>query len=253
MKELICRTAKEAGKILIEHFHHIKRIEIKKDAGIVTEVDLLSEEFIKKCLLEGLPGSALLSEECGEIPTSSDYKWIVDPLDGTSNYAHGFPWFCVTIGLEKKGEIIAGSIYNPVLDELFYAEKGKGATLNGKKINVSVTNRIEKSLIATGFFYQTGEELKESVKRFEKVQQVALGVRRAGSAALDLAYTACGRFDSFWEKGLRPWDKAAGELIVKEAGGIITDFKGGKFSLYSDETLATNGRLHEAMKDLLKI
>jgi len=189
----------------------------------------------------------------GEHLKDSDDKWIIDPLDGTSNYAHGFPWFCVSIALEQKGEITAGAIYHPVLDEMFYAEKRKGATLNGKTIRVSNVTEIKRSLLATGFFYQTGSELKESVKRFEKVQQVALGVRRPGSAALDMAYTACGRFDSFWEKGLQPWDKAAGEIIFREAHGKLTNFTGGPFSIYSNETLATNGHFHNAMIELLKI
>jgi myo-inositol-1(or 4)-monophosphatase len=253
IKKTICETTLEAGKILFDNFNKIQCIEIKEGAGIVTEVDIMSEELISKRLLQALPGCSLLTEEAGEKITDSEYKWVVDPLDGTSNYAHGFPWFCVTIGLEKNGEIIAGSIYHPIMKELFYAEKGKGASLNDKPIHVSSTTNIKKSLIATGFFYDTGEQLKESVKRFEKVQQVALGVRRAGSASLDMAYTACGRFDCFWEKGLRPWDKAAGEIIFREAGGTITNFSGSKFSIYDDETLASNGHLHDQMIELLKI
>ena len=254
MKDLICATALEAGKIIMAGYTRIKCIEVKEGLGIVTDVDLKSEEFIIDRLTKGLPESSVLSEERGEQNKSgSPYKWIIDPLDGTSNFAHGFPWFCVSIALEKEGEVIAGAIYHPIMKDMFFAEKDKGAFLNDNPIEVSKTTGIKKSLIATGFFYQTGEELSESVKRFEKVQQVALGVRRAGSAALDLAYAACGRFDAFWEKGLCPWDKAAGEIIFREAKGTITDFGGNAFSIYGNETLATNGLLHESMIELLKI
>lgn len=253
IKDLICKTAKEAGYLLLEHLNKVKNIDEKEGLGIVTEVDILSEELIYKRLSKGLPDSTFLSEEMGEKNSGKDYKWIVDPLDGTSNYAHGFPWFCVSIALERKKEIIAGAIYHPYLDEFFYAEKGKGAHLNAKKISVSKNSDMKMALLATGFYYSRGAELKESIKRFEKVQQVVLGVRRPGSAALDMAYAACGRFDGFWEKGLLPWDKAAGEIIFKEAGGTLTDYKGGRFSIYNDETLATNGKIHEEMIDLLKI
>jgi len=253
LKEIICTVAKDAGKLLVDKFDNVKSIGEKKGAGIVTEADLMSEELITKALTKEMPETSILSEEMGEKNIGRDDKWIIDPLDGTSNYAHGFPWYCVSIALEQKGLVTAGGIYHPVLDEMFYAEKGKGAFLNNKRIRVSHVTNIKRSLLATGFFYHTGDELAESVKRFEKVQQVALGVRRPGSAALDMAYTACGRFDSFWERGLCPWDKAAGEIIFKEAGGTLTNFTGGKFSIYSDETLATNGHLHNAMIELLKI
>lgn len=253
MKDLICNTAREAGALIMEGFSKMKCIEVKEGLGIVTDTDLKSEELIINKLSKGLPGSSILAEEKGEQKSaSSEFKWIIDPLDGTSNYAHGFPWFCVSIALEKAGEVIAGAIYHPVLDEMFYAEKSEGATLNDNRIQVSNTTVIDKSLIATGFFYHTGQELTESVKRFEKVQQVALGVRRPGSAALDMAYTACGRFDAFWEKGLCPWDKAAGDIILREAGSKLSDFSGGLFSIYGNETLASNGNLHEAMIELLR-
>ena len=180
-------------------------------------------------------------------------RWLIDPLDGTSNFAHGFPWFCVSIALEIRGEVKYGVIYQPVLDELFYCEKGKGAFLNSAPIKVSKMAKIADSLIATGFSYLRDEVLRRDVKRFLQVQQVALGVRRAGSAALDFANVACGRFAGFYEYGLSPWDVAAGFLLVKEAGGKLSNYEGAEASIYGKYVVASNGLVHDELLGTIKV
>ncbi|HET6369571.1 MAG TPA: inositol monophosphatase family protein, partial [Nitrospiria bacterium] len=178
---------------------------------------------------------------------NSPYRWIIDPLDGTTNYAHGFPCFCVSIGLEHEGNVLLGVVYDPIRSELFYAERGKGATLNGRRIRVSSTFSLSRSLLVTGFAYDIRISQENNIDHFTRFSMRSQGVRRTGSAALDLCYVASGRFDGFWEMKLHPWDVAAGSLIVKEAGGEISTFSGDPFYIDSKEILATNGKIHREM------
>jgi myo-inositol-1(or 4)-monophosphatase len=244
--------AKKAGKLQMERLESEHTIELKGSINLVTEVDKASEKLIIDGIKEKFPDHNILAEESGTTKTESDFWWIIDPLDGTTNYAHQFPFFCVSIGLEKAGELIAGVIYDPNRDELFAAERGKGATLNGKPIHVSKATTLKESLLATGFAYNIheGEQL-DNMDNFEAFVKTARAVRRPGAAALDLAYVACGRMDGFWELFLNPWDVAAGALIIQEAGGKVTSFDGSKFNVRGDETLASNGLIHEEMMKVL--
>jgi len=251
--DFIKKLALDAGRIILEGYGKNLKIEVKKNAGWVTEIDKRSENFIVESILKEFPESTILSEECGEMRGSKKMKWIIDPLDGTSNYAHGFPWFCVSIGLEVEGKMKAGAIYQPFVNELYYAEKGKGAFLNDELIRVSDTSELSASLVATGFSYLKDEPLKREMKRFMQVQQVALGVRRAGSAALDLACVACGRFSGFWECGLNPWDVAAGFLLISEAGGKTTCYEGKPTSLYDSNFVVSNGLIHVELVNTIRV
>lgn len=252
MKKFITHTILEAGKILMKSYHNIERIDIKKDAGYVTEADTRAEEFIIESISKEFPDHSILAEESGTREKDSPYKWIIDPLDGTTNFVHGLPFFCVSIACEHKGEIIIGAVYNPVINELFFAEQNKGAYLNGKSIRISNTPILSSSLLATGFYYYKGKRLTEAINKFSVLKQKCTGVRRYGSAAIDLSYTACGRFDGYWERDLSPWDVAAGYLIVKEAGGIISNYNGKECTVYDKEIMASNGLIHDYMVDILK-
>jgi myo-inositol-1(or 4)-monophosphatase len=253
MEYFIKKIIKEAGKIVLEGHGNIKDIEVKDKAGLVTDVDKRSEEFLINSILEKYPQSSILAEESGEKQKKGKFKWIIDPIDGTSNFAHGFPWFCISIGVEIDGELAFGAIYNPLLDELFFAEKRKSAFLNDKQIKVSQVLKLEDSLVATGFSYLKGKPLENEMKRFSQVEQIALGVRRAGSAALDFAQVACGRFSGFWEHGLSPWDVAAGFLIVEEAGGRFTNYMGQAVSIYDKDFVVSNGKIHAELIETIKI
>jgi len=187
-----------------------------------------------------------------KLPQNPPYRWIIDPLDGTVNFAHGFPMFCVSIAFEAEGKLLYGVVYEPLRDELFEAQKGEGALVNGQPIRVSRTDRLERALVATGFPYDIRERLPETTARLARVLGVVQGVRRAGSAALDMCYVACGRLDGFFEENLKPWDTAAGLLIITEAGGCITTFGGGEYDLYSPNILASNGILHGKLMHCLK-
>lgn len=244
-------TAKAAGALLKENVGKIKKIEFKGAVDIVTEVDRASEELIMARIKKTFPGHGILTEESPELKQDSPYKWVIDPLDGTTNYSHGFPFFCVSIGFEEAGEVTLGVVYDPMLDELFVAQKGKGASLNGDKISVSKIEELGRGLLATGFPYDLRVSKANNLDHFSAFAVKAQAIRRAGSAALDLCYLASGRFDGYWEMKLRPWDTAAGVLMVKEAGGSVTDFSGGPFSIYGPECLATNGLLHEEMARIL--
>ncbi len=246
-------TASEAGKILMAKSSKRNRIVHKGRVDLVTDADLAAEKFIIKAIRQQFPKHSLFAEEGSSFDNESDFKWIIDPLDGTTNYAHNFPFYCVSIGLEYKGDMVAGTIYDPERNEMFYASKGYGAFLNGRKIHVSGENQLEKSLLATGFPYDIGTSREDNLKYFRRFAKMARGVRRAGSAALDLCYLACGRFDGFWELKLHPWDTAAGIVIVGEAGGKVTDFSGRKYSIYGKYILATNGRIHAQMKKVLAV
>lgn len=253
MKNTLHKAAIESGKIVKEYFETSFKIESKDIiSNLVTEVDKKSETKIIEIIKADFPEHNILSEEIGALETSSDIKWIIDPIDGTINYAHKIPICCVSIGIEKAGEIIYGVVYNPMSGEMFYAEKGKGAFLNDEKISVTKENNLKKSLLVTGFPYVSADIPYKPIKAFSAFLDMDLPIRRLGSAALDLCWTALGRFDGFWEYNLHPWDVAAGYLIMTEAGGRVTDFKGGKYSIYEKEILATNGLIHDSMLKVLQ-
>jgi myo-inositol-1(or 4)-monophosphatase len=259
--QIAIKAALKAGKILTEHAGKVQKIGYKDEVNLVTEVDCLSEENIIGIIKDAFPEHSIMTEESEGKKTESEYKWVIDPLDGTTNYAHDFPSYCVSIALEKEGEIILGVVYNPNLDELFIAEKGKGAYLyqgknpeEGKRrISVSTTEQLSNSLLATGFPYDIRTSKIDNMNHFANFYKKSQAIRRAGSAALDLCYLAMGRFDGFWELKLSPWDTAAGSLLVKEAGGKVTDFSGGPFNIYLKEILASNGKIHQQMINVLKI
>jgi len=244
-------TAGAAGKKLLRWNKRRNRISFKGRVNLVTEADLASEKYITKTITKKYPDHSILAEEEKPQDKKSDYRWIIDPLDGTTNFAHNFPFYCISIALEYKDEIVAGVVYDPVRNEMFYAYLNGGSYLNGKKNSVTTQNKLEKSLLATGFPYDIGTSPENNLKQFNKFARTAQGVRRAGSAALDLCYLACGRFDGFWELKLHPWDTAAGKIIIEEAGGKVTDFAGDKYSIYDKYLLATNGKIHNQMKDVL--
>ncbi len=251
IRDTAVAAAKEAGGLLKERFGNAGAVEFKGAIDLVTEMDRLSERIILSRIKSAFPDHGILTEESPEEVTHSGCRWIIDPIDGTTNYAHAFPVFCVSIALERDGEVECGVVYHPMLDELFVAEKGRGATLNGKRISVSKTRNLDKSLLATGFPYDIRTSELNNLDNFASFAVKAQAIRRAGSAALDLSYVACGRFDGYWEMKLRPWDVAAAALIVKEAGGIITAFGGGEFSIYGHECLASNALVHEEMLSVL--
>ena len=238
--------AREAGALLMEYFHQQVKIEYKGDVDLVTIADRKSEALILERIRANWPSHDVLGEEGARIETGSDYKWYVDPLDGTTNFAHKYPVFCVSLAIDYKGKRVAGVVYDPTRDELFSAEQGSGAYLNGKRIQVSATANLAECLVATGFPSHKRHK-NPNIFFYHQITLRTHGVRRAGSAALDLACVAAGRFDGFWEFNLNPWDTAAGVLIVEEAGGKVTDFSGGPFQLNSRETVATNGIVHPAL------
>jgi myo-inositol-1(or 4)-monophosphatase len=254
MINVAIEAALEAGKYLKANVGKFRQLERKigQETNLVTEIDKGSEALIIRTIRSRYPDHAILGEEGGASAGTSDVKWIIDPLDGTTNFTHGLPLFCVTIGIEYRGEIIAGAIYDPNADELFTAEKGKGAFLNGARIRVTAADTLINSLLVTGFPYNIKENPGKVVEHFTTFLPLAQGVRRLGSAAIDLAYVACGRFDGYWEVFLHPWDKAAGILLVKEAGGTVTNFNGDPGDIiYQPNTLATNGVIHQQMLDVL--
>lgn len=250
--QLAVELAKASGKIQLAHLGKIKKIEYKGEINLVTEVDKACEQHLIEKIQTLYPDHDILAEEGGGKRTNSEYKWIIDPLDGTTNYAHGYPLFCTSIALEHKSEIILGVVYEPNHDELFTVEKGKGSFLNGKPIHVSPEEKIGRSLLATGFAYDIKKTANTNLDHFEKVLLSAQAVRRDGVAAVDLCYVACGRYDGFWELNLFPWDVAAGYLMVQEAGGAVADFSGKPFSVYAKEILATNGKIHQQMISVLR-
>ena len=243
--------AREAGALLMHYFHQHLKIEYKGDADLVTAADRAAEALIRERIREHWPGHDVLGEEQGLSDQGSEYRWYVDPLDGTTNFAHGYPVFCVSIALERRspgqpGEPVAAVIYDPTRNELFSAEPGRGAQLNGERIHVSKTATLKECLLATGFPSHKRHK-NPNIYFYHQITLHTHGVRRAGSAALDLCNVASGRFDGFWEFNLNPWDTAAGVLIVVEAGGTVTRFDGSPFELNSRETVASNGLIHDAM------
>jgi myo-inositol-1(or 4)-monophosphatase len=236
--------ARESGALLANFFERKIGFELKGEYDLVTEADRASERLIVERLSTHFPTHSIVAEEGGGIENSSEYCWYVDPLDGTTNFAHGFPVYNVTLGLERKGEMIAGVVYDPSRDELFAAEKGGGAHLNNRRIRVSATASLDDALVATGFPSRKRHQ-NVNVHFYYQLAMVSHGVRRAGAAAIDLAYVASGRLDAFWEFGLNPWDMAAGMLLVTEAGGRCSDMNGNPALLRGPHLLADNGRFHE--------
>ena len=251
--DVAIEAAQQAGRFLKDRVGRVKSIEVKKGIvrDLVSEIDKASEQQIISFIKTRYPDHAILAEESGGKGHTAVYKWVIDPLDGTINYIHGVPVFCVTIAVEHRGELIAGVVYDPNLDELFTAEKGSGAFLNGKRLHVSHTTELINSLLVTGFPYEIAKNPDHAVEHFVNFLMEARAIRRLGSAALDLSYVAAGRFDGFWEVSLNPWDMAAGMLLVYEAGGKVTDFSGGTASIYKKQILATNSLIHEAMLRVL--
>lgn len=249
-------AARSAGKFLIDNLGKVRSITEKDGWGknVVTEIDQASEEMIIRMIREKFPGDGFLAEESGKSEDEgAEYRWIIDPLDGTTNYTHGFPVFCVSIAVEHRGEIVCGVIYDPNMDELFTAEAGAGAFLNGDRMRVSSITTMKRGLLVTGFPYNVSENPDKTIERFVGALMKAQAVRRMGSAAIDLAYVACGRYEGFWEVGLHPWDTAAGVLLVTEAGGRVTDFDGGNYSIYGKDIAASNSSIHEELLACIRV
>jgi myo-inositol-1(or 4)-monophosphatase len=270
MAQIGRQAALAAGAVLRQNYYKPHRITLKGVIDPVTESDFQSQELIVGLIRQNFPEHGFLAEETegpgeagkvgkpapavrhpGRETPPGRCRWIIDPLDGTVNFAHGYPAFCVSIGLEVDGHLQYGGVYDPMRDELFEARKGQGAWLNGRPIRVSKVRRLDQALVATGFPYDIRERLPGTMARMGRILGMVQGLRRGGSAALDMSYVACGRFDGFYEEHLKPWDTAAGLLLIEEAGGRITSFSGGPYDIYASNILASNGRLHEKLLDRL--
>ncbi len=248
IKEVLLEATKAAGEIIQHYFQGTFKIENKDTINnLVTEVDKHAETKIIEIIKSYFPEHDIISEEVGALKKDSPYQWIIDPIDGTVNFAHGIPICCVSIGVKFGDSMLFGTVYNPMMNELFFAEKGKGAFLNGESISVSKKTDFKIACLVTGFPYNWPQTSEHPIKVFERFVLEGLPVRRLGSAAIDLCWVACGRFDGFWEYNLQSWDIAAGYLIVEEAGGKITNFSGEQYTVFDKETLATNGLIHDAM------
>jgi len=243
------RAARSAGDFIVRKINKIPdlQIEIKSKNDFVTEVDRQAEERAIDTLLKAYPNHSILAEESGEIKGTEDYRWIIDPLDGTTNFLHGFPHFAVSIACQMNGRLEHGVIYDPLKQELFTASRGDGATLNNRRIRVTNIKTTQGALLGTGFPFKNHNELETFLKQFNEFFTSASDIRRAGSAALDLAYVAAGRLDGYWESGLKSWDIAAGALIVREAGGIVGDYQGGEKHLENGQVIAGNPRIYGDM------
>lgn len=244
-------AALAAGQLQRSRFDAAFSIDLKGAKNLVTELDLASEALIVEMIHARFPEHGILAEERDYPAGDGQHVWIIDPLDGTTNYAHGFPWFCVSIALAVGGELVAGVIYNPMTDELFSATVGGGAFRNGRRLSVSNRQPLAGSLLGTGFPYDCATDPENNFDHFIRFQKAARGIRRAGAAALDLAYLAAGRLDGFWEVKLKPWDVAAGTLLVREAGGMVTAFDGSAYDVTNHRILASNGQIHNEMIALL--
>lgn len=252
LKNTLITAVKEGAREILRFYNQEFKISNKEGINnLVTEADHAAEAAIIQVIKSAFPDHQILSEEAGEIKQDSSYKWIIDPIDGTINFAHGIPLNCVSIGIERDGEMTMAAVYNPHLNELFFAEKGMGATLNDKPISVSSQSQTIKACLVTGFPYTYINLPNGPLEIFERFIRKGVPVRRLGSAAIDLCWVACGRFDGFYEHKLEAWDSAAGYLIVEEAGGRVTDFEGNKFSPYQHRVLATNGKIHDEMLDVI--
>lgn len=245
--------ALHAGALIMEHYFN-GPLKVSNKEGLnnlVTDADIASEKEIISCIKTEFPGHEILTEEAGKLLADSEYKWIIDPIDGTVNFANGIPICCVSIALEKNNEIIMGGVYNPFMKELFFAEKGTGAFLNDKKITVSTQPNVLHSCLVTGFPYHYKHGANGPLEVFDKLIRKGIPVRRLGSAAIDLCWVACGRFDGFYEHNLQPWDAAAGYLMVTEAGGKVSDFNGHNYSVYQPTLLASNKLIHQPLLDVV--
>lgn len=240
-------TARRAGALLLEGLARRRTMELKSAYEVVTEVDRASEDLIVNAIHDAFPDHAILAEEGSGIDRTSPFLWLIDPLDGTNNYAHGFPFFSVSIALMESNDLILGVVFDPLRDELFYAERGAGSWCNGQRLRVSETSALAASLVSTGFPYDFATTTDNNAQQFVRIQARTQGVRRAGSAALDLAYVAMGRLDAHWELRLKPWDTAAGALLVLEAGGRLSDWRGAPWDPWNDRLVASNGRIHDEL------
>ena len=247
--ETAIEIAREAGALLAGYFERRVAFELKGDYDLVTEADRASEKLVVERLRSHFPSHGIVAEEGGGHESLSEFRWYVDPLDGTTNFAHSYPAFNVTLALEQKGEMIAGVVFDPFRNELFEAERGGGAYLNRKRIRVSNTRRLQDSLVSTGFPSRR-RHLNVNIHFYHQLAMGTHGVRRSGSAAIDLAYVACGRLDAFWEFGLNPWDLAAGRLLVEEAGGRSSDMRGRPHDVRGPHLLVDNGWIHDEMVGL---
>jgi len=247
-RDFITQTAEKAGSIIMEYHGRDFSVEFKGRIDAVTEADKASERFILSEIERQYPGHSVQAEESGA-REGSEYLWLIDPLDGTTNFTHGFPVFGVSLALYKDRRPLAGCVHDPLRKETFFAFKGEGAWLNGRQINVSSVERLDRALVATGFPYEK-QGPGNNLDNFNRMMPKLMGVRRAGAASLDLAYVAAGRLDGFWELGLKPWDTAAGILLVEEAGGTATDMHGGPYDPWQDNILTSNGKLHGEMLDV---
>ncbi|HSL92963.1 MAG TPA: inositol monophosphatase family protein [Candidatus Limnocylindrales bacterium] len=245
-------VARGAGEILRRNYGRVQSVHYKGEINLVTEVDRRSEAYIMERIRSSFPDHGILSEESPEILSSSAYRWIVDPLDGTTNFAHGYPCFCVSIAVEREGKLLAGAVFDPLLSEMFTAMPGAGAFRNGERIRVSATDNLRRSLLATGFAYDVKTSTENNLDYFREFVFTGQAIRRDGSAALDMCYLASGRFDGFWELSLRPWDTAAGLLILAEAGGVATRLDGSPYDIHQPDILASNGRIHEQMLAIVR-
>ncbi len=253
LKPTLIEAVKAGAAEILRFFNTDFAISNKEGVNnLVTEADHASEKAILSVIKKKFPGHHILSEEAGELIQDSNYKWLIDPIDGTVNFAHGIPLNCVSIGIEHNGEIIMAAVYNPHLNELFFAEKGGGATLNEKPIHVSKQTKTVNACLVTGFPYTYINLQNGPLEIFERFIRKGIPVRRLGSAAIDFCWVAAGRFDGFYEHKLEAWDSAAGYLIVEEAGGRVTDFEGKKFSPYQHRVLATNGKIHDEMLAVIR-
>jgi myo-inositol-1(or 4)-monophosphatase len=244
--EAAMSAAREAGEVLREGFGWQHSVRYKGEVDLVTEVDEQAERVIREILLGAFPSYGMLAEEGGRLSGEEDARWIVDPLDGTTNYAHGLPIFAISISLERAGEVVLGMVHDPIREETYVAERGRGATLNGEPVRVSDTDELIQALIATGFPYDR-EKMPEALELFGRFAALTRGMRRLGSTALDLCYVAAGRLDGYYERGIWAWDIAAGSLVLEEAGGKVTNYRGGELNLEGREIVASNRALHAAM------
>jgi myo-inositol-1(or 4)-monophosphatase len=243
--------ARAGGDVLKHYMTREKQVELKSRANLVTIADKESEALVIQRIKERYPNHAILAEESGP-SGSGEGKWIIDPLDGTTNFAHQYPFFCVSVAFEQRGEILCGAVYDPLRDEMFSGARGLGSFVNGQQLRVSDTEKLGSALVMTGFPYTVREKIRVAMSQFEAFILESQAVRRGGSAALDLCYVALGRCDGFWEMDLHPWDTAAGKVILEEAGGLLTDFSGNSFSPYMREILASNGKIHREMTSALE-
>lgn len=243
--------ARGAGAMLIQHFGQVRIISQKGPIDFVTEADLASERYMLETIHRQFPGHGIITEETEGKQSATEYTWLLDPLDGTINYLHGYPHFCVTVALQKKNKIILGAVYDPIRDELFWGERGKGAFLGEKRLQASATQELIRALVTSGFPYDIATTSRPNLREFSHLALHGQGPRCSGSAALDLCYVAAGRVDGYWEAGVKPWDTAAGGLFVVEAGGMVSDYQGGAWHPFVGEVVATNGRIHSALLQAL--